>query len=47
MIIILIFIIVILLRIDDNDFSFDLGGDFGKMIFGSDKCLSVVMVKDE
>lgn len=34
-------------RIDDNDFSLDLGGDFGKMILGSDKRSSVATVKDE
>ncbi|KAK4177663.1 hypothetical protein QBC36DRAFT_126732 [Triangularia setosa] len=31
----------------DNDFSLDLGGDFGKMILGSDKHASVATVKDE
>ncbi|KAK4197489.1 hypothetical protein QBC40DRAFT_285439 [Triangularia verruculosa] len=31
----------------DNDFSLDLGGDFGKMILGGDKRASVATVKDE
>ncbi|KAK0737697.1 hypothetical protein B0T21DRAFT_170617 [Apiosordaria backusii] len=31
----------------DNDFSLDLGGDFGKMILGSDKRASLATLKDE